>query len=98
MLFLFGVLIISLSSFIVVGATDNRSDDCGGVDCDKLELEVSAGTTPDSAFYFVDEFFDNFGNSLEIREEKVAEIKAMIEAGNFGAAEGGGVMQWMIYA
>lgn len=58
---------------------------CGDFDCDELEI-IDAGTTPDSAFYFLDEFFDRFGDDLEIREEKVAEIKAMVEDGNFEAA------------
>ncbi len=44
------------------------------------------GITPDSFFYFIDEFFDRFGSDLENREEKIAEIKAMIEEGNFEAA------------
>ena len=46
-----------------------------------VELEVEAGTTPDSAFYFVDEFFDRFGDDLNVREEKIAEIKEMIREG-----------------
>ena len=44
------------------------------------------GITPDSFFYFIDEIFDRFGSDLENREEKIAEIKAMIEEGNFEAA------------
>ncbi len=51
------------------------------------ELGTNAGITPDSAFYFVDEFFDRFGSDLENREEKIAEIKAMIEAGKFEDAK-----------
>ncbi|MCH8945375.1 MAG: hypothetical protein IIA85_00435 [Nanoarchaeota archaeon] len=43
------------------------------------ELEVTEGITPDSVFYFVDEFFDNFADAARVRQEKVAEIKAMIE-------------------
>ena len=50
------------------------------------ELEVGAGITPDSGFYFVDEIFDGFGSDLDHKEEKVAEIKAMVEAGNIDAA------------
>lgn len=49
-------------------------------------LEVDAGTTPDSAFYFIDEFFDQFGDEIKIREEKIAEIKAMVEAGDIESA------------
>lgn len=60
-------------------------DDCGEFDCDELEL-TDPGTTPDSALYFLDEFFDRFGDELEVKEEKVAEIKAMIEAGDFDSA------------
>ncbi len=51
------------------------------------ELTAEHGITPDSAFYFIDEFFDRFGNDLEIREEKIAEIRAMVEAGNIEAAK-----------
>ena len=53
-----------------------------GVDFDKdVRLEVSAGTTPDSPFYFLDDFFDRFGDELEVREEKIAEIRVMIQEG-----------------
>ncbi len=45
------------------------------------------GMTPDSAFYFIDKFFDKFGNDLAVREERIAEIKAMVEAGNHEAAK-----------
>ncbi|MAG47886.1 hypothetical protein CL617_04735 [archaeon] len=48
---------------------------------------VDGGITPDSAFYFLDEFFDRFGDELEVREEKIDEIKLMIEAGNIEAAK-----------
>jgi hypothetical protein len=50
------------------------------------ELIHSAGITPDSAFYFVDKFFDRFGDELENREEKISEIKSMIEEGKYEAA------------
>ncbi len=44
-------------------------------------LEVSAGITPDSAFYFVeDKILTRFRGDLENREKKVAEMKAMAEA------------------
>src|SRR3989344_5487394 len=45
-----------------------------------------AGITPDSAFYFLDRWFDGFGNCIDNRKEKVAEIKEMINAGNIEAA------------
>jgi len=44
-------------------------------------LKEGAGTTPDSVFYFLDEFFDKFSDEMTVREEKISEIKAMIEAG-----------------
>ena len=45
------------------------------------ELGAEAGTTPDSALYFIDEFFDRFGDDLNVREERIAEIKEMIQQG-----------------
>ncbi|MFQ5531178.1 MAG: DUF5667 domain-containing protein, partial [Candidatus Nanoarchaeia archaeon] len=68
--------------------------DCGEVlespidepEFDDAELEADEGITPDSALYFLDEFFDRFGDDLEIREERIAEIRAMVEEGNFEAA------------
>ena len=60
--------------------------DCGDFDCDELEI-MDGGLAPDSLFYFFDKFMDGFGDNLEIREEKIAEIKAMVEAGNYEAAK-----------
>ena len=51
------------------------------------ELQETEGITPDSALYFFDEFLDRFGNDLNIREEKIAEIKAMIQAGKIEEAK-----------
>ncbi len=45
---------------------------------------ISPGITPDSVFYFLDELFE--GVSLEGKEEKVAEIKAMVEEGKYDEA------------
>src|SRR3989344_4555365 len=45
------------------------------------DLNIDAGITPDSPFYFVDEFFDRFGSESDNREEKIAEINAMINKG-----------------
>lgn len=72
---------------IVLSFTSFEDDDgtCGDFDCDELELR-GHGINPDSAFYFIDEFFDRFGDDLEVKEEKIAEIKIMIEEGNFEAA------------
>ena len=46
----------------------------------------SAGITPDSVFYFIDEFFDRFGDEIDIKEEKIAEIKEMIEKEDYNSA------------
>ncbi len=51
------------------------------------ETIVDPGLTPDSAFYFVDGIMSNFKDSIQNREEKVAEIKAMVEEGNYDAAK-----------
>lgn len=66
---------------VVLGFEEFDFDDEGAE-----ELDNNAGITPDSAFYFVDVFFDRFGNDLKNREEKILEIKAMIEKGNIEAA------------
>ena len=51
------------------------------------ELELSdPGLTPDSALYFFDELFDRFSGCLENREEKVAEMRVMIEEGKIDEA------------
>ncbi|MEK6843974.1 MAG: hypothetical protein AABX83_00960 [Nanoarchaeota archaeon] len=79
MIFLF--IFLSLILAVNVIAQEQLTVEGGG------ELEVDAGITPDSAFYFIDEFFDRFGSDLENREEKISEIKAMIEAGNIEDAK-----------
>ena len=54
---------------------------------DSLEFDVKAGTTPDSAFYFFDDFIertfvgDNPETALKYKEEKIAEAMVMIEEG-----------------
>ncbi|MDO8529022.1 MAG: hypothetical protein Q7S06_04000 [Nanoarchaeota archaeon] len=51
------------------------------------ELEANSGITPDSGFYFVEDgILSKFRGDLENREKKIAEIKAMVEAGNIDAA------------
>ncbi|MEK6848852.1 MAG: hypothetical protein AABX65_04435 [Nanoarchaeota archaeon] len=45
------------------------------------KLEESAGITPDSPFYFMDNFFDRFRNDVSVREERIAEVREMIEGG-----------------
>src|SRR3989344_1232406 len=50
-------------------------------------LGASAGFTPDSGLYFIeDKILSNFRSDLDNREKKVAEIKAMAEEGNIEAA------------
>lgn len=65
----------------------NESADNFGEEFSDSELESDAGITPDSNFYFVDEFFDKFSDEIKVREEKIAEIRAMIKAGNIEAAK-----------
>jgi len=48
------------------------------------ELEVSAGITPDSPFYRIDEFFDRFSSPLKLREERIAEMRELAEECNAG--------------
>lgn len=88
--------VIMLSVFAIAQDTDKSSDNTTSstdvlaedeVEFQDAELETSAGITPDSYFYFIDEFFDRFGSDLENREEKIAEIKAMIQAGKYEEAK-----------
>lgn len=51
------------------------------------KLQVDAGITPDSALYPVDEFFDRFSDELDVREEKIAEMRAMVDAGKVEEAK-----------
>ena len=45
-------------------------------------FDVDAGTTPGQFGYFVDEFFDRFGNDADVMAEKFAEIKQLLNEGN----------------
>ena len=56
-------------------------------DYENEKLKQDAGTTPGDTFYFIDKFFDRFGDKLEVKEEKIAEIKAMIEVGDLESAK-----------
>ena len=78
-LFIFVLLIIGFSN--VIFAQEDSPEEFSDA-----QLETSAGTTPDSFFYFLDKFFDGFGDELKVKEEKVAEIRAMIQSGNIDAA------------
>ena len=60
----------------IEGSTGTEGIDISTID-ENAVLQETEGITPDSALYFFDEFFDRFGNDLELRGEKIAEIKAM---------------------
>ncbi|MBI2448745.1 flagellar biosynthesis anti-sigma factor FlgM [Candidatus Pacearchaeota archaeon] len=92
---LLAIMIISVLVF-AQDTSDTPSDDTTSttdvleedeVEFEDAELETSAGITPDNFFYFVDKFFDQFGNCIDNREEKIAEIKAMIQAGKYEEAK-----------
>ena len=51
------------------------------------EIEaIEGGIEPDSFWYFLDTMFDGFSSDIAVKEEKVAEIKAMIEKGDLESA------------
>ena len=60
---------------------------------DDVELQGSAGLTPESSFYFLETLVetimvgDNPETALEYKEEKVLELKEMIDSGNSEGAE-----------
>jgi hypothetical protein len=62
-------------------------------DIEDVELEGSAGMTPDSALYFLESFMegilvgDDPEAALKYKEEKILELKEMIESGDEEAAE-----------
>src|SRR3989338_2565921 len=66
-----------------IDGEESEEEDLGDIDTGELD----AGITPDSFFYFIDEFFDRFGSCVENREEKIAEIKAMVEEGKIDDAK-----------
>ncbi len=79
-LFIFVFLLLFLTTMIY--AQENISS------FDKnAQLSVGAGITPDSPFYFLDTFFSRFGDKAKLREEKIAEIKAMIKEGKINEAK-----------
>ena len=91
--FLFAIMVFSLGVFaeevtdVDTSAVDAGVDLFEGLDEEYGDEQiVDAGLTPDSAFYFIDEFFDRFGDDLANREERISEIKVMIEAGDFDSA------------
>ena len=54
---------------------------------EEINFDVDPGTTPDSPFYFVDDFAEKISvgddpeKALEYKEEKIAEAKAMVDKG-----------------
>ncbi|MBU2616931.1 MAG: hypothetical protein KKB79_03055 [Nanoarchaeota archaeon] len=80
----FLILIVSFSLVLAENQTDDSEDLFKGYG--DAALEQDAGTAPGDFLYFIDKFFDRFGDDLEVREERIAEIKAMIEAGDFEGA------------
>ena len=72
---------------IIKGGGINESEDDFEEDFSDSELGSDEGITPDSGFYFVDEFFDQFSDEVKVREEKIAEIREMIKEGKIEAAK-----------
>ncbi|MDP3987009.1 MAG: hypothetical protein Q8P81_02170 [Nanoarchaeota archaeon] len=79
--YLFALAFIFLSLISLSGVYAQETDSSEVVFDEGAELQVSEGITPDSALYFIDNFFDRFGDDLNVREEKIAEIRAMISEG-----------------
>ena len=87
LLFIF-IFVFSISIATVYSQEEDESDIISEIEAEypDAELEVDAGIGPDNFFYFIDNFFDRFGDELRVREEKIAEIREMIREGNIGAA------------
>ena len=65
------------------GATEERTDILDEASEEYLgeTLEVDAGTTPGQFGYFIDDFFDQFGNKADTMAEKFAELKQLLSEG-----------------
>lgn len=84
---LFSVLLVLISMFSLVGFAQTTAN------VPVVEPEVSAGTTPDSIFYFIDKWLDDqkvlratsavekARLRIEIAEERVAEVRTMLLQG-----------------
>ena len=83
-LFLLVMFLFSIS-FVIISAAPAAQEDSGFFDEDAV-LDETEGITPDNPLYFIDNFFDNFADVVKVRQEKVAEIRAMIEAGKYEEA------------
>ena len=51
------------------------------------QIKKSAGITPESPFYFIDTFFDQFSDPIKVKEEKAAEIKKLLEEEKYDIAQ-----------
>ena len=87
---IFGITFIILISLTLAqeDIKENIYSDLG-----EVELETGAGLTPDNTFYALDLFFENLlvgdnpERALQFKEEKIAEIKQMIEQGKIEEAK-----------
>ena len=79
---LLAFIFLTLSFSFVLSAQENETTFGDASE----QLSETEGITPDSAFYFLDGFFDKFGDQIKVREEKIAEIRAMIKEGKIEPA------------
>lgn len=73
--FSFAFICLVLFSFSLISAQE------------EVLFDRSAGITPDSPFYFVDEFFDRFSDDISNKEERIAELREMISEGKIDSAK-----------
>lgn len=84
-----GSLVLCLFLILIfLGAANAQTNIIADVESEypDAELQAEAGISPDSFFYFIDGFFDRFGDDLKVREERVAEIRKMIREGKIQEA------------
>ncbi|MBW2985465.1 hypothetical protein KY313_02305, partial [Candidatus Woesearchaeota archaeon] len=89
-----GILLVFIFSFLALGVFA-QEEDVGDVfsDIGDVELKEDAGMTPDSPFYFIEDFFegllvgDNPELALSYKNEKIVEARQMIEQGNVEGAK-----------
>ena len=86
-----GVFILLLVSVLMVSFVSAEEDIPNGIedttDDTFVELEqeyedeeiVDPGITPDSAFYFIDDFFDRFGDQIENKEEIIDKLTSNLK-------------------
>lgn len=87
--------IISSIVFIILISIATAQADTEDIysDIEDVKLEANPGLTPDSNFYALDLFLegllvgDNPERALQFKEEKIAEIKAMVEQGKIEEAK-----------